>query len=61
MEADRLVSRTAFPAVPPRVEYELTGLGQNLGATFCGIWIWAEQHREQIIQTRKTFQERSTG
>jgi DNA-binding HxlR family transcriptional regulator len=59
MEADGLIMRTVFPVVPPRVEYELTGLGQSLGAAFCGVWIWAEQHREAIMQARKAFQERS--
>jgi DNA-binding HxlR family transcriptional regulator len=59
MEADGLILRTVYPVVPPRVEYELTGLGQSLGAAFCGVWIWAEQHRDAIMQARKAFQERS--
>jgi DNA-binding HxlR family transcriptional regulator len=58
MEADGLVLRTVFPVVPPRVEYELTTLGHSLGEAFCGVWIWAEQHRETIMQARKLFQER---
>ena len=61
MEADGLVSRTVFPVIPPRVEYELTHLGGSLGEAFCGVWIWAERHREAIRQARKTFQERATG
>ena len=60
MEADGLVSRTVFPVVPPRVEYELTDLGQSLGAAFCGVWIWAEQHREAIMMARMAFQERGS-
>lgn len=60
MEADGLIRRTVFPIVPPRVEYELTDLGSSLGAAFCGVWHWAEQHREAILQARKAFQERST-
>ena len=60
MEADGLVSRTVFPVVPPRVEYELTDLGQSLGAAFCGVWIWAEQHREAIMKARMAFQERAS-
>ena len=60
MEADGLVSRTVFPVVPPRVEYELTDLGQSLGAAFCGVWMWDEQHRETIMKARKTFAERAS-
>jgi DNA-binding HxlR family transcriptional regulator len=59
MEADGLVSRTVFPVIPPRVEYELTTLGKSLGSAFCGVWIWAERHRRAIMQARKTFQQRS--
>ena len=61
MEANGLVSRTVFPVIPPRVEYELTNLGNSLGEAFCGVWIWAEKHREAIMQARKSFQERAAG
>lgn len=60
MEADGLVTRTVFPVVPPKVEYELTDLGMSLGAAFCGVWIWAEQHRETIRESRKAFSERES-
>ncbi len=59
MEADGLLTRTVYPVVPPRVDYELTELGLSLGAAFCGVWIWAEQHRETITAARKAFQERT--
>ena len=59
MEADGLVSRTVYPVIPPRVEYELTELGRELGAAFCGVWIWAERHREAIEAARKAFKERT--
>ena len=58
MEADGLVLRTVFPVVPPRVEYELTPLGQSLGAAFCGVWTWAEEHRQTILDARAAFSER---
>ena len=61
MEADGLLVRTVFPVIPPRVEYELTALGRSLGAAFCGVWIWAEQHRETILQSRKAFGERASA
>jgi DNA-binding HxlR family transcriptional regulator len=59
MEADGLASRTVFPVIPPRVEYELTHLGDSLGEAFCGVWIWAEKHGAAILQARKSFQERA--
>jgi DNA-binding HxlR family transcriptional regulator len=59
MEADGLVSRHVFPVIPPRVEYELTELGASLGTAFCGVWSWAEQHREAIMRARKAFSEQA--
>ncbi len=61
MEADGLLSRTVFPVIPPRVEYELTSLGYSLGEAFCGVWLWAERHREAIEQSRKRFRAGATG
>lgn len=61
MEADGLVVRTVFPVIPPRVEYELTDMGRSLSAAFCGVWLWAEEHRERIIEARRVFQGRETN
>jgi DNA-binding HxlR family transcriptional regulator len=58
MESDGLISRTVFPVIPPRVEYELTPLGMSLGEAFCGVWIWAEKHRDALAASRKRFAER---
>jgi DNA-binding HxlR family transcriptional regulator len=57
MESDGLVKRTIYPVIPPRVEYELTTLGRSLGAAFCGVWIWAEAHHDEITRARRTFRE----
>ena len=59
MEADGLVVRTVYPIVPPRVEYELTELGSSLSEAFCGVWLWAERHREAIHASRRDFQVRA--
>ncbi|WP_040382465.1 winged helix-turn-helix transcriptional regulator [Deinococcus apachensis] len=58
MEADGLVVRTVYPVIPPRVEYELTDMGRSLSAAFCGVWLWAEQHREAIMEARRASQGR---
>ncbi len=53
MEQDGYVIRTVHPEVPPRVEYQLTELGESLCAAFCGVWIWAETHHAQLKALRQ--------
>lgn len=61
MEADGLVRRTVFPVIPPRVEYELTDIGNSLSYAFCGVWTWAEKNRAAILKARRSFQEKDQG
>lgn len=58
MEREGLLTRTVYPVVPPKVEYQLTDLGLGLGAAFCGVWLWAEQSLEAIEQARVRFDQR---
>ena len=46
LEADRIVKRTVFPEVPPKVEYELTPLGQSLEPVLLGMRDWGERLKE---------------
>lgn len=55
MERDGLVKRTVYPVIPPKVEYELTELGEGLGRAFCGVWIWAERNLKVIEAAREAF------
>ena len=61
MEADGLVVRTVYAVVPPKVEYTLTDRGLSLGAAFCGVWLWAEKHREAVKESRQAFEERQSA
>lgn len=58
MEADGFVTRTVYAVVPPRVEYELTSLGESLGEAFCGVWQWAEANYSELEQHRLTYRQR---
>jgi DNA-binding HxlR family transcriptional regulator len=55
LERDGLVTRTVFPTVPPRVDYELTKLGRSLLEPVSGIGLWARQNRERIQDARRRF------
>ncbi len=55
MEREGLVIRTVHPVIPPKVEYRLTSLGLSLSAAFCGVWMWAEKHMEDVEQARAAF------
>ncbi len=43
LEADGVVARTVYPEVPPRVEYALTALGQDLIPVLEGLHAWGEK------------------
>ena len=58
MEREGLVLRTAYPEVPPRVEYALTDLGHELAEAFCGVWQWAEKNVARIERARADYDRR---
>lgn len=55
LEADGYVTRTVFPVVPPRVEYELTPLGRSLHGLLSQVRDWAEVHINDIEQARADY------
>ncbi|CCK28164.1 transcriptional regulatory protein [Streptomyces davaonensis JCM 4913] len=55
LERDGLVKRTVHPVVPPKVEYELTALGQTLHATIQSLVTWTERHQQEIAQAREAY------
>jgi DNA-binding HxlR family transcriptional regulator len=61
LERDGLVTRTVFPTVPLKVEYELTKLGRSLLEPVSGIGLWARQHRTAIEAARQRFDSAATA
>ena len=55
LEHDGLVTRTIFPTIPPRVDYELTTLGRSLLEPVSRLGLWARQNRETIQEARRRF------
>lgn len=60
LERDGLVTRTVYPSVPPRVDYELTKLGFSLLKPIQGLANWAGQNRERIQAARNNYDGQSS-
>lgn len=46
LEADRLIIRTEYPQIPPKVEYTLSDRGRSLMTVLDQLCIWGENNRE---------------
>src|SRR6478735_8593401 len=55
LERDGLVTRTVFPTIPPRVDYELTELGRSLLDPVSELGSWARKNRPAIENARHRF------
>lgn len=52
LEADGFVRRTAYPVIPPHVEYDLTPLGEEAAAHVAALADWLELNLHRTRQTR---------
>src|SRR5437667_12563535 len=59
LERDGLVTRTVFPTIPPRVDYELTDLGRGLQHPVRALGQWALDHLHEIHDARGRFDRRN--
>jgi DNA-binding HxlR family transcriptional regulator len=55
LERDGIVSRTVTPTIPPRVDYELTELGQSLLKPIVGLTDWALANIEKIHEAHARY------
>jgi DNA-binding HxlR family transcriptional regulator len=55
LERDGLVTRTVYPTIPPRVDYELTKLGRSLLEPVNGLSLWARKNRVAMEDARERF------
>ena len=55
LERDGLVTRTAYPTIPPRVDYELTRLGRSLLEPVNELSLWARKYRAAMEDARTRF------
>jgi DNA-binding HxlR family transcriptional regulator len=58
LERDGLVLRTVHPVVPPRVDYELTPLGESLLSAVFPLVTWTREHRREVAAARGRYDTR---
>ena len=56
LEADGLVFRKIYPEVPPRVEYELTEMGESLVPHIENLTAWAMENFQAISTSRNEYE-----
>ena len=61
LERDGLITRTAYPEIPPRVEYELTALGRSLLDAVTSLVGWAASHHEDVAANRVRHDQTGVG
>ena len=53
LEQDGLLTRTVYPQIPPKVEYQLTELGRSLLGQLIQLSEWASENMNQILRARE--------
>lgn len=59
LEADGIISRKAYPVVPPKVEYRLTEIGESILPLILQLTQWARENMNKVMTHRKNFIQRS--
>jgi DNA-binding HxlR family transcriptional regulator len=55
LERDGVVTRTIHPVIPPRVEYDLTPMGQTLLDAIGQLVTWADSHLPEISAAQAAY------
>ncbi|WP_249313858.1 winged helix-turn-helix transcriptional regulator [Congzhengia minquanensis] len=48
MEKDGIITRTAYPVVPPRVEYALSPLGESMRPILNSMELWGTSYQNMV-------------
>ena len=59
LEYDGILTRTVYPTIPPRVEYQLSDRGRSLKLALAPIRKWALENQTDIEKARKRVKGKS--
>lgn len=57
---DGLVTRTSHHQIPPRVDYELTELGESVIEPLQSVYEWTVSHMDEVMDFRRNTRKRQT-
>jgi len=55
LEEDGFITRKVTPTIPPRVDYELTEMGQELKGPLASIGEWAARNSGRVAEARERY------
>jgi DNA-binding HxlR family transcriptional regulator len=58
LERDGLLTRTMYPTIPPRVDYELTDMGRTLLKPVMALVNWANDNQVAIAEAQTRFDDK---
>ncbi|MCD7440570.1 helix-turn-helix transcriptional regulator [Streptomyces lincolnensis] len=61
LERDGIITRQEYAEVPPRVVYELTALGRTLYGPLQALGLWAEEHFDEVLAARESYDARESS
>jgi DNA-binding HxlR family transcriptional regulator len=61
LEHDGILTRTVYPTIPPRVEYELSDRGRSLKLALAPIGQWVMENQIDIEAARERIREQIPG
>ncbi|MHC1770156.1 MAG: winged helix-turn-helix transcriptional regulator [Flexilinea sp.] len=53
LEEDGIIIRTVYAEVPPRVEYNLSDLGETMRSIIKAMEIWGTNYKENFVESAK--------
>ena len=53
LEEDGIVTRTIYPEIPPRVEYQITEFGKTLDCVIAVMGSWGERYHEMVREKKR--------
>ncbi|MFH0966967.1 MAG: helix-turn-helix domain-containing protein [Methanobacteriota archaeon] len=48
LESDKIIERTMYHEIPPRVDYRLTDIGRSVFPVLCALYKWGKTYQEDV-------------